>query len=89
MGWITRWGSLWMAFPSVSAPQFASIFSHMCTLFPFRRMEVFIHTLFFVLVELYVVCELYLGYSELLANIHLSLSTYHVCSFVTGLAHSG
>jgi hypothetical protein len=26
MGWIPRWGSLWMAFPSVSAPQFVSIF---------------------------------------------------------------
>ena len=27
--------------------------------------------------------------SELLGNIHLSLSAYHVCSFVIGLFHSG
>jgi hypothetical protein len=26
MGWIPRWGSLWMAFPSVSAPHFVSVF---------------------------------------------------------------
>jgi hypothetical protein len=26
MGWILMWGSLWMAFPSVSAPHFVSIF---------------------------------------------------------------
>jgi hypothetical protein len=26
MGWIPRWGSLWMAFPSVSPPFFVSIF---------------------------------------------------------------
>jgi hypothetical protein len=26
MGWILRWGSLWMAFPSVSAPHFVSVF---------------------------------------------------------------
>ena len=26
MGWIPRWGSLWMAFPSVSAPLFVPVF---------------------------------------------------------------
>lgn len=26
MGWVSRWGSLWVALPSVSAPHFASIF---------------------------------------------------------------
>jgi len=26
MGWIPRWGSLWMAFPSVSAPHFVPEF---------------------------------------------------------------
>ena len=26
MGWILRWGSLWMAFPSVSPPHFVPIF---------------------------------------------------------------
>jgi hypothetical protein len=27
MGWIPRWGSLWMTFPSVSAPYSVSIFA--------------------------------------------------------------
>jgi hypothetical protein len=26
MGWIPRWDGLWMAFPSVSAPVFDSVF---------------------------------------------------------------
>jgi hypothetical protein len=29
-----------------------------------------------------------LGILNFWANIHLSVSTYHVCSFVTGLPHS-
>ena len=37
MGWIPRWGSLWMAFPSVSAPHFVSIFPPMSILFPLLR----------------------------------------------------
>jgi hypothetical protein len=44
--------------------------------------------LFFLLLGLQVVCELYLGYSKLLGLIHLSMSAYHVCSFVTGLPDS-
>jgi hypothetical protein len=31
------------------------------------------------------VCEMYLACSKLLANIHLSMSAYRVCSFVIGL----
>jgi hypothetical protein len=46
-----------------------------------------IHTLVFLL-ELHMVCELNLVYSELL-NIHLSMITCHACSFVTELPHSG
>jgi hypothetical protein len=37
--------------------------------------------------QFHVVCKLYLGYSKF--NIHLSLSAYHMCSFVIGLPHSG
>jgi hypothetical protein len=33
MGWIPRWGSLWMAFPSVSALNFVSVTPSMCTIF--------------------------------------------------------
>jgi hypothetical protein len=36
MGWIPRWGSLWMVLPSVSAPNFVSTIS-MGTLFPILR----------------------------------------------------
>lgn len=35
MEWIPRWGSLWMAFPSVSAPHFVFVFPPMSILFPF------------------------------------------------------
>jgi hypothetical protein len=37
MGWIPRWGSLWMAFPSVSAPHFDSIFPPVSILFTLLR----------------------------------------------------
>jgi hypothetical protein len=46
----------------------------------------------FLLIEVHVVCEFYLVYSQFLgfwANIHLSENSYHVCSFVIGLPHSG
>ena len=33
MGWIHRWGSLWMTFPSVSVPHFVSIFPSASILF--------------------------------------------------------
>ena len=37
MGWIPRWSSLWMAFASVSAPHFVSIFPSMSILFTLLR----------------------------------------------------
>ena len=39
MGWIPRWGSLWMILPSVSAPNFVSITPSMGILFPILRRE--------------------------------------------------
>ena len=47
------------------------------------------HTFVFLLLELHVVCELYLEYSEVWGNIHLSVNAYHVCSFVIGFPHLG
>ena len=47
-----------------------------------------IHTLIFLLLELHVVYELYLVFPSFWANIHLSVSAYHVCSIVIGLPHS-
>jgi hypothetical protein len=32
-----RWGSLWITFPSVSAPHFVSVFPTVSTLFPVQR----------------------------------------------------
>jgi hypothetical protein len=41
LGWIPRWGSLWMAFPSVSPPHFVSVSPPICILLPLiRRTEV-------------------------------------------------
>jgi hypothetical protein len=37
MGWIPRWGSLWMVFLSVSAPTFVSVTPSMGILFPILR----------------------------------------------------
>jgi hypothetical protein len=53
-----------MAFPSVSALQFISIFAPVfCS--PSKKDQC-THTLVFFLIELQVVCELYPGYVELL-----------------------
>jgi hypothetical protein len=88
MEWIPRCGSLWMVIPSVSVPHLVSVSSSMHILFPrLRRMEV--SSLVFLLLEFHVFCKLYFGYSSFWANMHLSVSAYHVCSFVIGLPHSG
>jgi len=81
------WGSLWMAFPSVPAPLFVPVFLPMSILFPLlgRTEASTVWSSFFLSF-----CEFFLGYSpSFWANIHLSVSAYHVCSFVTGLPHSG
>ena len=57
MGWIPRWGSLWMVSPSVSAPNLVSVTPSMGILS--------IHTLVFLL-EFHVFCKFYPGYSEFL-----------------------
>jgi hypothetical protein len=46
MGWIPRWGSLWMVIPSVSAPHFVSVTPSMFILFPLLR-RIKISTLWF------------------------------------------
>jgi hypothetical protein len=61
MGWILRWGTLWMVVPSVSASHFVSVTPSICILFPLlRRIEVS------TLLEFHVFCKLNLGYSKLL-----------------------
>ena len=89
MGWIPRWGSLWMVIPSVSAPHFVSVTPSMGILFPLlRRIEVStLWSSFFLSFMCFANCIL--GILSFWANIHLSVSAYHVCSFVIGLPHSG
>jgi hypothetical protein len=88
MGWIPRWGSLWIFIPSVSAPNFVSVTLSMGILFPILRW-IKVSTLwssFFLSFMCFINCIL--GILSLWANIHLSVSVYHVCSFMSGLPHS-
>jgi hypothetical protein len=66
MGWIPKWGSLWMVVTSVSALNFVSISPSVGILSPLLRRIL-----------------------SFWANIHISVSAYHVCSFVIGLPQSG
>jgi len=89
VGWIPMCGRLWMAFPSVSASYFVSLFPPVSILFSLlRNTETSTLLPFFFLSFMWSVnCTL--GIPSFWANIHLSVSTYHVCSFVIGLPHSG
>jgi hypothetical protein len=89
MGWISRWGSLWMVLPSVSAPYFVSVTPSMVILFPLlRRIEVFtLWSSSFLSFMCFSNCIL--GIPSFWANIHLSVRAYHVCSFVIELPYSG
>ena len=88
MGWIIRWGSLWMDFTSVSALQFVSIVAPVSILLPLlRRTEATTRWSSFFLGFMWAV-DCILGIPRYWANIHLSVSAYCVCSFVTGLPHS-
>jgi hypothetical protein len=89
MGWIPRWGSLWIVVPSVSTSNFVSVNSSMGILFSIlRRNKVSMFwSSFFLSFMCFANCIL--GILSFWDNIHLSASTYHVCSFVIGLPHSG
>jgi hypothetical protein len=82
MGWNPGWGILWMVIPSVSALDFVSVTPSMNILFPIlRRNEVSTHwSSFFLSFLCFENCIL--GVLNFWANIHLSVSAYHVCSFV-------
>ena len=76
-------------FPSVSALDFVSVFSPMSILFPLlRRSEASTLWSSFSLSFRWSITHI-LGIPSFWANIHLSVSAYHLCSFVTGLPHSG
>jgi hypothetical protein len=56
MGRIPRWGSLCVAFTSVSAPQFCLCNSFYGYFVPPSKKDRSIHTLVFLLIEFHVVC---------------------------------
>ena len=89
MGWIPGWSIFWMVHPFVSAQNFVSVTPSMGILFPIlRRGEVFtLCSSFFLSFMCFANCIL--GILSFWANIHLSVSAYHVSSFVIGLPHSG
>jgi hypothetical protein len=89
MGWTPRWGSVLMVHPFISAPNFVSVTPSMGVLFPIlRRGE--LSTLcssFFLSFMCFASCIL--GILSFCAKFHLSVSAYHVSTFVIGLPHSG
>jgi hypothetical protein len=91
MGWIPGYGSLYMVHPFISAPNFVSVTPSMGVLFPLLRRGIVstLQSSFFLSFMCLANCILYLGYPRFWANIHLSVSTYCVSSFVNVLPHSG
>jgi len=87
MGWIPGWGSLWIVHPFILSPNFVSVTPFMDILFPIlRRNEVSTHwSSLFLIFLCFANCIL--GILCFWANIHLSVSAYHVSSFVIGLPH--
>jgi len=81
------WGRLWMADPSVSGLNFASLSLLMDIFVPLSKEGVkhlhFDHPSWVS----YGLCIL--GNSSIWANSHLSMSAYHVCFSMIGLPHSG
>jgi hypothetical protein len=89
MEWIPRWVNLWIVIPSVSALNFVSVTPSMDILFPLlRRIEVSTLWSSFFLCFIYF-ANCILDILSFWANIHLSVSAYHVYSFVIGLPHLG
>ena len=83
-GWTTRWGSLWMVIPSVSIPHFVSVTPSVGVLFPLPRkirLSILWSSLFLSFLW-FVICIL--GFHSFWDDNHLSVSAYHVCSFVIG-----
>jgi hypothetical protein len=89
MGWIPRWDGLWMLILSGSAPNFLSVTPFIDILFPIlRRITVSkLWSSFFLSFMWF--ANFILGILNFWANIHLSVSAYHTCSFVIGLPHLG
>jgi hypothetical protein len=87
IGWIPRWGSLWMVLPFLLIPNFVSVTPSMGILFPILgRNEVSMHwSSFFLIFLCFANCIL--GILSFWAKIDLSVRAYYVSSFVIGLPH--
>jgi len=71
-------GSLWMAFPSVSALHFVSVFPPMNIFVPPSKNYWCIHSLVFIFLSFMWLVNCILCILSFWANIHLSVSTYQV-----------
>jgi hypothetical protein len=82
MGWTPGWGSLWMVHPFILAPNFVSVTPSMGILFPILgRNEISTRwSSFFLILLCFANCIM--GILGFWANIHLSVSSYQVSSFV-------
>ena len=84
MGWIPKLGSLWMVISSGSTLNFVSVTPSMGVLFPLLRkirLSILWSSLFLSFLW-FVICIL--AFHSFWADIHLSVSAYHVFSFVIG-----
>jgi uncharacterized membrane protein len=89
MGWIPRWGSVWIVHPLISALNFVSVTPFVDILFPIlRRNEVSTLWSSVFLIFLYF-ANCVLGVLGFWANIHSSVSAYLIPSLVIGLPHYG
>jgi hypothetical protein len=80
----SRWSILLSQLQTVSVTPSMSVFFLII-----RRCKVStLWSSFFLSFMCFANCNLYLGYSKFWANIHLSVSTYHLSFFVIGLPHS-
>jgi hypothetical protein len=88
VGWIPRWGCLWIVLPSVSAPNFVSVTPSMGILFLILRRSQVSTLWFSFFLSFMCFANCILDILSFWVNIHLSVSAYHVCYFVIGLLHS-
>jgi hypothetical protein len=88
-GWISGWGCLYILHPFLSAPNFVSVTTSMGILFPIliRGKVTTLWSSFLLSFMCFATCNL--SILRFWANTHLSVSIYHVSSFVIGLPHSG
>ena len=88
IGWIPRWGSLRMVILIFSAPHFVSVTPSMGILFLLlRRVKILTFWSSFLKFMCFVNCIL--GILSFWPNIHLSVSAYHLGSFVIGFPPLG